>query len=90
MKVTQCGRVRGSGQQLADLLGCSYSKIYKLENGQQTATVDDVRAWAEATGHPEATDELLASLTALEPPAHSWRTRLTFGHLPVQQTWTQK
>ncbi|MGP8299709.1 helix-turn-helix domain-containing protein [Streptomyces inhibens] len=82
-----CPTGKLTGPQLAGRLGCTHSKIYKLENGNQTATADDLRAWAEATGHPEATAELLARLAGFESHIRSWRRQLASGHLPVQQTW---
>ncbi|WP_336050507.1 helix-turn-helix domain-containing protein [Streptomyces sp. CA2R101] len=82
-----CPTGKLTGPQLAARLGCVHSKIYKLENGNQTATTEDVRAWAEATGHPQATAELLARLAGFESHIRSWRRQLASGHLPVQQNW---
>jgi hypothetical protein len=61
-----------------------HSKIYKLENGRQTATVTDLQAWAEATGQPEAAAELRAHLKGIESHIRSWRRQLAAGHKPVQ------
>ncbi|MGW0901063.1 helix-turn-helix domain-containing protein, partial [Streptomyces goshikiensis] len=47
---------RLTGRQLAVLLGWTQSKISKLETGRQTATADDLLAWADATGHPQAAE----------------------------------
>ncbi|WNZ12183.1 helix-turn-helix transcriptional regulator [Streptomyces sp. 11x1] len=76
---------RLTGARLALLLGWSQPKISKLENGKQTATPEDLQAWADATGHPDAYGELLARLKGFESHIRSWRRRLAAGHQPVQQ-----
>ncbi|MER5227464.1 helix-turn-helix domain-containing protein [Streptomyces flaveus] len=76
------GRLTGSG--LARRLGWPQPKISKLENGKQTATPEDLRAWAEGTGQPDAYDELLARLRGFESHIRSWRRQLASGHKPVQ------
>ncbi|MFL1381434.1 MULTISPECIES: helix-turn-helix domain-containing protein [unclassified Nocardiopsis] len=42
-----------SGQELADALGWSQSKVSKIENGRTRPTTDDVRAWLDACRAPE-------------------------------------
>ncbi|MET8678890.1 helix-turn-helix transcriptional regulator [Streptomyces sp. NPDC004647] len=81
-----CGRLTGT--QLAERLGWSHSKIYKLENGRQTATAEDLRAWAEATDQPDAAEELNSRLKGLESHIRSWRRQLASGHRAVQDAIT--
>ncbi|MFF7352177.1 helix-turn-helix domain-containing protein [Streptomyces filipinensis] len=78
---------RLTGTQLAQRLGWPHSKIYKLENGQQTATTEDLRAWADGVGQAEAFDELDARLKGFESHIRSWRRQLAAGHRPVQDSW---
>ncbi|MEV5434471.1 helix-turn-helix transcriptional regulator [Streptomyces sp. NPDC052682] len=78
---------RLTGPQLAQELGWPHSKVYKLEGGRQTATPEDLRAWAEAVGHPDAAEELLARLKGFESHIRSWRRQLAAGHRPVQDVW---
>jgi len=78
---------RLTGTQLAQRLGWSHSKIYKLENGRQTATSEDLRAWAGGVGRPDVFDELNARLKGFESRIRSWRRHLAAGHRPVQDTW---
>ncbi|MFF3733791.1 helix-turn-helix domain-containing protein [Streptomyces sp. NPDC002476] len=78
---------RLTGTQLAQRLGWPHSKIYKLENGQQTATSDDLRAWAGGVGQPDVFDELDARLKGFESRIRSWRRQLAAGHRPVQDSW---
>jgi transcriptional regulator with XRE-family HTH domain len=78
---------RLTGPQLAKRLGWPHSKIYKLENGRQTATSADLRAWADAVGRPSTFDELDARLKGFESHIRSWRRQLAAGHRPVQDSW---
>ncbi|TBO60926.1 XRE family transcriptional regulator [Streptomyces kasugaensis] len=81
-------RAGRTGRALAEQLGWPQSKVSKLETGRQTATADDLLAWAEATGRPEVADELLARLKGLESRSRTWRRQLSAGHRPVQDALT--
>ncbi|GAB2731884.1 helix-turn-helix domain-containing protein [Streptomyces bullii] len=85
-----CPDGRLTGAQLAERLGAGWtkSKVSKLENGRQTAAAEELRAWADATGHPEAYDGLLAQLRGFESHIRSWRRQLAAGHRPVQDAIT--
>jgi transcriptional regulator with XRE-family HTH domain len=78
---------RLTGTQLAQRLGWPHSKVYKLENGQQTATTEDLRAWAEGVGQPDTFNELDARLKGFESHIRSWRRQLAAGHRPAQDNW---
>ncbi|MEU3824833.1 helix-turn-helix transcriptional regulator [Streptomyces sp. NPDC029080] len=78
---------RLTGVQLAQRLGWQQSKISKLENGRQTPTDADLRAWADATGQPAVFAELRGRLKGFESQIRSWRRQLSAGHRPVQETW---
>lgn len=73
-----------SGRQLAELVSWPASKISKLENGRQTPSDQDIRAWAQATGRENETDALLASLHTLEDQHAEWRRILRAGIRPRQ------
>ncbi|MFD7121302.1 helix-turn-helix domain-containing protein [Streptomyces sp. NPDC059922] len=79
---------RLTGRQLAARLGWTQSKVSKLETGRQTATADDLLAWAGGTGHPQAAEELITRLRSLESRSRAWRRQLAAGHRPVQDTLT--
>ncbi|MEE1834919.1 helix-turn-helix domain-containing protein [Streptomyces sp. SP17KL33] len=81
-----CPDGRLTGTQLAERLGWPQSKVSKLENGRQTATAEDLAAWAEGTGQPQVIGELTARLKGLESDYRSWRRQLAAGHKPVQDT----
>ncbi|PKV86279.1 helix-turn-helix transcriptional regulator [Streptomyces sp. TLI_146] len=82
-----CPGGRLTGPQLARRLGWTHSKIYKLENGKQTPTAEDLRAWADGTEQSAAYSELEARLRGFESHIRSWRRQLAHGHRPVQETW---
>jgi transcriptional regulator with XRE-family HTH domain len=73
-----------SGRQLAELLSWPASKISKLENGRQTPSNDDIRAWTRNTGSEAETEALLASLHTLEVQHAEWRRVLHAGIRPRQ------
>ncbi|MGP2439147.1 helix-turn-helix domain-containing protein [Streptomyces sp. JW3] len=83
----ECPDGRLTGVQLAQRLGWQQSKVSKLENGRQTPTDADLRAWAGATGQPAVSAELCARLKGFESQIRSWQRQLAAGHRPVQDTW---
>ncbi|MFJ2607398.1 MULTISPECIES: helix-turn-helix domain-containing protein [unclassified Streptomyces] len=83
----ECPDGRLTGTELAERLGWPQSKVSKVENGRQTPTDDDLRAWVEATGQAAVLGELRARLRGFESHIRSWRRQLASGHRPVQETW---
>lgn len=82
-----------SGRQLAESLSWPPSKVSKLENGRQTPSDDDIRAWTHATDGDADTGALLASLHTLEVQHAEWQRILRTGLKPRQQElieWDQK
>jgi transcriptional regulator with XRE-family HTH domain len=82
-----------SGRQLAESLSWPPSKVSKLENGRQTPSDDDIRAWTRATNSEAETEALLASLHTLEVQHAEWQRILRTGLKPRQQElieWDQK
>ncbi|MFJ1790679.1 helix-turn-helix domain-containing protein [Kitasatospora griseola] len=77
-----------TGRQLAECLGWTQSKVSKLETGRQTATHEDLRAWADGVGQAGAAAELSTRLRAFETQSRSWRRQLASGHRPVQDRLT--
>lgn len=75
-------------RELAAVLGWPQAKVSKLETGRQTATPEDLTAWARAMQQPATAEELLARLQGLETHVRSWRRQLRAGHRPVQDTLT--
>lgn len=73
-----------SGRQLAELLSWPPSKVSKLENGRQTPSDDDIRAWTGPTDGEAHTEALLASLHTLEVQHAEWQRILRSGLRPLQ------
>ena len=76
-----------NGKQLAERLRWHASKVSRIELGKQTATKNDVAAWARAVGRPEALNELAARVAALETHYVSHRRMLSQGHAATQRAW---
>ncbi|MBV9163050.1 MAG: helix-turn-helix transcriptional regulator [Pseudonocardiales bacterium] len=74
-----------SGRQLAESLSWPPSKVSKLENGRQTPSDDDIRAWTRAANSEGETEALLASLHTLEVQHAEWQRQLKTGLKPHQQ-----
>jgi transcriptional regulator with XRE-family HTH domain len=73
-----------SGKELAESLAWQPSKVSKIENGKQTPSDEDIRAWTSATNREDAASDLLASLHTLELQYSEWQRRLRGGLKPHQ------
>ncbi|WP_418957240.1 helix-turn-helix domain-containing protein [Streptomyces tritici] len=76
-----------TGKEFAERLGWQRSKVSRLQNGKQTASAEDLEAWAAAAGRPDVCAELLARLRGLESQQRHWRRQLAAGHAPVQDRY---
>lgn len=74
-----------SGRQLAAVLSWPPSKISKLENGQQTPSDADVRAWTHAVDAETETESVLAQLHTLVTRYAELQRLLRGGQVQVQQ-----
>jgi transcriptional regulator with XRE-family HTH domain len=79
-----------SGKQLAESLSWVGSKVSKIENGHQTPTDDDIRAWARATNSEDQTANLLAALHTLELQHAEWQRLLKAGMKSHQGSLAQQ
>lgn len=79
-----------SGKELAESLSWPPSKISKIENGKQTPTDDDVRAWTRATNAEQQTASLLAALHTLEIQHAEWSRLLKSGMKSHQGSLAQQ
>jgi transcriptional regulator with XRE-family HTH domain len=73
-----------TGRQVAESLSWPASKVSKLENGRQTPSDADVRAWTSITRAEGETESLLASLHTLEIQHAEWQRQLKTGLRPHQ------
>lgn len=76
-----------NGKDFAIRLGWAPSKVSRLENGKQTATLDDLEAWAHAADTPGQVGDLKSRLRGLESQQRSWRRQLAAGQRPVQDRY---
>lgn len=75
-----------SGEQLAKQLGISQSRVSRIELGQQAASADLVRRWAEVTGASEdRVAELVESAKTAGTEAVVWRNAMNRGLARLQQ-----
>jgi transcriptional regulator with XRE-family HTH domain len=75
-----------SGKLLAERLGWPASKVSRLENGRQTATVVDVEAWASALDLPAPVRAgLIEDLRSLRVEYATWRRQMRGGFAPRQR-----
>lgn len=78
-----------SGRQLAESLSWPPSKVSKLENGRQTPSDGDIRAWTRATDSEREAEALLASLHTLEVQYAEWQRVLRTGLRHRQNQWAE-
>lgn len=75
-----------SGEQLAKQLGISQSRVSRIELGQQAASADLVRRWAEVARAPEdRVAELVESAETAGTEAVVWRNAMNRGLARLQQ-----
>jgi transcriptional regulator with XRE-family HTH domain len=77
---------RLTGRQLAAEHGWHPSKVSKIEGGKQTPSEGDIEAWAGSCGHPDLTNELIASLRTLEGQYVEFRRMFRGGQRAMQET----
>lgn len=79
-----------SGKELAESLSWVGSKVSKIENGKQTPTDQDIRAWTGATDSADQTEGLLAALHTLELQHAEWQRLLKAGMKSHQLSISQQ
>ncbi|MFH8614254.1 helix-turn-helix domain-containing protein [Streptomyces sp. NPDC017979] len=77
------------GKRIAECLGWQRSKVSRLENGKQTPSPVDLRAWAAAVGRSDLADDLVHQVASLETRYRSWRRQLAGGHRARQELGIQ-
>lgn len=83
----RCRRAAGlTGDQLAQQIGISQSKLSRIELGQSPPSVAEVDRWARATHATEPQREgLLAQAEAIDAEVTSWRKAVRRGLARLQQ-----
>ncbi|MFC9973008.1 helix-turn-helix domain-containing protein [Spirillospora sp. NPDC127200] len=62
-----------TGAQLADALGCSPSKVSRIESGTVAVAADDLRRWAVLCSAEEQAEDLVAEAAEAERAYTQWR-----------------
>lgn len=79
-----------TGKALADANGWQQSKVSRIENGQQLATDDDIRAWIGACrADVSVAAELIALLATVTAGHRDWKRRMRRGPAAVQATYNK-
>ncbi|MYQ48765.1 helix-turn-helix domain-containing protein [Streptomyces sp. SID4985] len=62
-----------TGKTLAAICGWHPSKVSRIENGQISASADDIRAWTAACGQPGEAPEMIVALETIATMHVEWR-----------------
>ncbi|MCD0452502.1 DUF5753 domain-containing protein [Actinocorallia sp. API 0066] len=77
---------RLSAKSLAAAAGWERTKVSKIEHAARAPNAQDIRTWCEVCGAPEQTEDLLASLRAVEGAYVEWRRLQRTGLRQLQES----
>ena len=75
-----------TGRSLARLTGLHYTKISRVENGRQSVTDAEIRAWCTACGASDQVPELIAVARTVESMYREWRRQARAGMRQLQES----
>ena len=75
-----------TGRALARLTGLHYTKVSRAENGRQSVTDAEIRAWCAACGASGEAPELIAMARAVESMYREWRRQARAGMRQLQES----
>ncbi len=75
-----------TGRALARLTGLHYTKISRAENGRQSVTDAEIRAWCTACGASDQVPELIAMARTVESMYREWRRQTRTGMRQLQES----
>ncbi|WP_405795352.1 helix-turn-helix domain-containing protein [Streptomyces sp. NBC_01506] len=81
-----CGDAGLDGKTLAAACGWHPSKVSRIAAAKTAPSADDIRAWCRACGAEDQTDDLIASLRAVEGMWIEWRRMERTGLRRAQET----
>ncbi|MDQ0904728.1 transcriptional regulator with XRE-family HTH domain [Streptomyces canus] len=73
------------GKQLAQECGWHPSKVSRISTAKTSPSADDIRVWCQACGADDQTDDLIASLRAVEGMWVEWRKMERAGLRQAQE-----
>jgi transcriptional regulator with XRE-family HTH domain len=68
-----------TGRALAGLVGCHFTKVSRIENGGQTPSEAEIRAWCAVCRAEDQLPDLIASVRAIESMYLEWRRQTRAG-----------
>lgn len=68
-----------TGRALAGLVGCHFTKVSRIENGGQTPSEAEIRAWCTVCRAEDQLPDLIASVRAIESMYLEWRRQTRAG-----------
>jgi transcriptional regulator with XRE-family HTH domain len=68
-----------TGRALAIAIGCHFTKVSRIENGNQAPSEDNIKAWCRACNVVEQVPDLIASARAIESMYIEWRRQTRAG-----------
>ena len=68
-----------TGRQLAELTGFHFTKISRVEHGDQNLSEADIRAWCTACGAQEQVPDLIAEARAVKSMYREWKRQARTG-----------
>ncbi|WP_116211511.1 helix-turn-helix domain-containing protein [Streptomyces olivoreticuli] len=74
------------GKQLAAACGWHPSKVSRISTAKTTPSADDIRVWCQACGREDQTDDLIASLRAVEGMWVQWHRMERTGLRRAQES----
>jgi transcriptional regulator with XRE-family HTH domain len=75
-----------TGRALAQRAGLHYTKVSRVENGRQSVTDAEVRAWCEACGAADQASELILMARTVESLYREWRRQARAGMRHLQES----
>jgi transcriptional regulator with XRE-family HTH domain len=75
-----------TGRALARLTGLHYTKVSRVENGRQSVTDAEIRAWCTACGAAGQAPGLVAMARAVESMYREWRRQARAGMRQLQES----
>lgn len=75
-----------TGRALAQLTGLHFTKVSRVENGRQSVTDAEIRAWCAACGATGQVPELIAMARTVETMYREWRRQTRAGMRHFQES----
>jgi transcriptional regulator with XRE-family HTH domain len=76
-----------SGRRLAEATGFHYTKVSRVENGGQSLSDNDIRAWCAACGADSQVPDLIAQMRAVDTLYRDYRHAARRGLRHLQEPW---